>query len=85
VAPHDRAAIGRSATAVAVHGADVYVLGGVSDSGILTSWYAPRPIVMDTWESPRDHYNSTTRHCGAPITMIKLLLTIAMLRPMNLR
>ena len=29
--------IGRSAAAVAIRGADVYVLGGVSDSGILTS------------------------------------------------
>lgn len=29
--------IGRSATAVAVRGADVYVVGGVSDTGILTS------------------------------------------------
>ena len=29
--------IGRSATAIAVHDADVYVIGGVSDSGILTS------------------------------------------------
>ncbi|MBI3776129.1 MAG: hypothetical protein HY273_11360 [Gammaproteobacteria bacterium] len=29
--------IGRSATAVAVHGDDVYVVGGVSDSGILNS------------------------------------------------
>lgn len=29
--------IGRSATAVATHGADVYVLGGVSDAGLLNS------------------------------------------------
>lgn len=29
--------IGRSATAVAVHGEDVYVIGGVSDAGILNS------------------------------------------------